>query len=219
MKDNDCDVMVVQGQDLIKYLEGLQLKADKVQTSTSGKSATLALIAIQFIAEVLDSKIFQKALSSILSSSFSGNNLSEAVQIALLKFSDELLQLYALSSFLQLNNSETPSSALIADTISISLRGKQMSVSSHSLGRVFSSGSFDLLITLQQLLDIPTFITIFQVNLFLLFLLCSFYYLVVFSWYRSCYLTRIPLYVRKPFKCYHYDWKTCQQRLMIHWLR
>lgn len=130
---------------------------DSLPVSTQrGQMATLTLLLLQFIAETIENKSFQFFVNTQMKNAV-GDIQNHVVQTSFLQFSDKLLQVYALASNTLLKYTKEND-----ELFAVNIGSELLEINKASVGKVVSSSCFEILRSLQALLDIPTFITIFQ---------------------------------------------------------
>ena len=192
---NSNTSMYIDGNILIQYIQQVKQHNDNNNNNDNNTDSTEAslvitytLLCMQYIHDILKSSSFQQSLTRHVASSSSvvcvvgvgdnnnNNNTSnihqqqqqQAFQRMFLKLSDQLLQLYAFTSYLSTNTpyftSGTCTGNKVAGSIPVVIFfDTKINLTLNKVGHLFSSYCFEVLKCIQELLDLPTFIAIFQV--------------------------------------------------------
>jgi hypothetical protein len=130
----------------------------------NGLSAALLLLHLEFVFDILENSrfhesvvLFGKSNDGFSASISDGSDL----QAFLLQLSDELLQLFTFASHVLLEFGSHSRS----NRVSILLPGGPVSIGYGALAKAVTCRCLDIIKSMQQLLDTPSFVAIFQVCL------------------------------------------------------
>jgi hypothetical protein len=138
--------------------------------SRRGNAATIAILHLELIVEILENKTFHEQLVAILdggsnssskSAAGGGNsNSSEVVvQEHFMSFADSVLQLLAMTSAVEQGYGLEVRQR---HPLKLRIEGTALSLSPRALGKFVSGWCYEALGTMQKLMDGPTFVAIIQ---------------------------------------------------------
>jgi hypothetical protein len=166
--------MVIHPDLTMQYLSG-QTKAN-----SGHNGAALSYLIAQFLSDILENKTFQTGITGYIETMVANQNLQssddsklidgasrQGFRTAFLQFSDRLLQLHSYCSNIHLLGKSSSlkkgnADDKIVETMEIVVGNKCILMPRTGMGKGVSNCCLDILKSLQKILDIPTFITIFQ---------------------------------------------------------
>lgn len=159
----DSAAMAIDSSKLVQYAVEAHSKLASDEVSRQGLAATLLLLVLEFAFEILENRDFHSKVATFSYEEDSDNeegsdSQKNSLQTFLLQFCDQLLQLHANASQVLLDVGSKPKTS-----ISVTFPGGAILVRLGALSRNISSRSLDLLKSTQQYLDVPAFVSIFQV--------------------------------------------------------
>ena len=137
----------------------LAAQADKLDADCRrGHAATLAVLHLELIIEVLENKTFHQALAAMVDAQ-AASGYDSAVQEYFMAFADGALQLLALSSAVEQGHGANPKHKQL---LHMRIEGTLLRVAPPALGRHISTWCHEALRTLQKLMDGPSFVATIQ---------------------------------------------------------
>jgi hypothetical protein len=120
--------------------------------SDRGHAATLAILHLELIIEVLENRTFHQLL--VAAADASGSNAASVVQEYFMSFADGVLQLLAMSSAVE----QGLGAGRTKELLTLCVDGTQIRLPPKALGKHITGWCYEALRTLQRLMDGPSFV-------------------------------------------------------------